>query len=190
MSTAMLPALLAEARVKTTAFSPWHLSTSTDLRPAYRRLWAAVFTITIIAKLSQCAISSRVATSWNTLEQNSTPVAQASDHSRRPLLIDDSYLVYALALSEYLKPDVRVALHPQCFLCTNVSDREFALARVPTQPFSDVFLLGPSQRLQAEAQQARRTGPDQPHYHCIDVIDNCSSSPRLFNWSAGSRRQS
>jgi hypothetical protein len=163
---------------------------STHVQPAHRRAWAVVFTIIVIAKLSQCALSSRATTWWNTLEQNSTPVAQAIDRSRRPLLIDDNYLVYALALSEYLKPDVRVALHPRCFLCTNVQGRAFTLAGVRPQPFSDVFLLGPSERLQAEAQRERRTGAGQPHYHCIDVLDNCSSSLRLFNWSAGTIRRS
>jgi uncharacterized membrane protein len=160
---------------------------SPDVPPAQRRLWAAVFALIVGAKLSQCALSSRATTWWNTLEQNSMSVAQVIDRSQHPLLVDDNYLVYALALSEYLKPDVRVALSPRCYLCADAPHRGLTLANVHPLRFSDVFLLGPSRGLQAQVRQAKRTASDRPYYHCIDVIHNCPSSLHLFNWSARSR---
>jgi uncharacterized membrane protein len=152
-----------------------------------RRIWAAAFVLIAGAKLSQCVLSSRAETWWNTLEQQSISVAQIVNRSQHPVLVDDNYLVYALALSEYLKPDVRVVLSPRCYLCADAPDRKVTLAIGRQQRFGDVFLLGPSLELQAQARQVQSTAADRAHYYCINVFQNCASSLQLFQWSARSR---
>ncbi|MGH7728685.1 MAG: glycosyltransferase family 39 protein [Vulcanimicrobiaceae bacterium] len=148
--------------------------------PARRRFWAAALVIVVGAKLTQCALSSQAVTWWNTLEQNSISIAQTVDRSQRPLLVDAGYLVYALALSEYLKPDVPVALFPSCYLCAGAPNREPGLASLHPQRFSDVFLLDPRRDLRRQVQAATRSDSNHPHYLCIDVFHSCASSLRLF----------
>jgi uncharacterized membrane protein len=154
---------------------------SPELPPARRRWWALAFSLIAGAKIAQCAVSSQATTWWNTLEQTSLPVAQAINRAQNPLLVDESYLVYALALSEYLKPGVQTALYPRCYLCEDALNSQTALANLNPQDFSDVFLVAPTRGLIAEATRAE-AATDGPQYHCIDVLHNCRSSLNLFNW--------
>jgi uncharacterized membrane protein len=147
-----------------------------------RSVWQAVFLAVLAGRFASIAASSQAETWWNKLNERSISVARAIDETKRPLLVSDNYVGWALSLSNYLAPSVRVAIRPRCYLC-----HADAAAPVPlddiavTGRVSDLFLLGPSKQLQARADSALgRLPPPRPLNHCIDVRDDCASALRLW----------
>jgi uncharacterized membrane protein len=134
----------------------------------------ALFVVLLAFRLDSMVVSSRAMTWWNKEQDNSIAVANAVNATERPVIVSEDFLLYSLALSNYLRPDVRFALRPKCYFC------EYPLPKVdesvlPPGDFTDVFALGPSPQLQSILVSAIAARHLHVTYHCINVRHNCTS---------------
>jgi hypothetical protein len=147
-----------------------------------KAVWQTLAVAVLAGRLASCAVSSQAETWWNKLNEHSIDVARAINATQRPLLAGDDYIGWALSLSNYLDPKVRVELRPRCYLCHNEQSGPVPLeAALIPERITDVFLIAPSEQLKAQAASALERLPEpRPLDHCIDVRRNCVSSLNLW----------
>ena len=127
------------------------------------------------ARTASAAASSQALTWWNKMEDNSIYVADAVNRSERPLIVSDAYLDYALALGNYLRPDVAVAVRPPCYMCSDRSKPILDATVLPAGHYTDLYALGPSPRLQQLLKALIAQRDPNIVYHCINIRHNCDS---------------
>jgi hypothetical protein len=146
-----------------------------------RRNWLIAFALIFSAKIGSCALSSQAHTWWTKSNMRSFAVAAALNHVPNALLITDNYIVWAIALSEYLDPHMAVALKPRCYLCASQTTGEIDLqALSSSSEIGTVFLLGPSAALQSKVKAIIDVEPHPPAYECIDIRNSCADGLSLF----------
>ena len=133
------------------------------------QLGSVLFGVILSLRLASCLAAARAETWWNKLQQQSIAVAATINARPHPLLVSDGYSVWALSIAEYLRPDVRVLVRPECYLCDGKRGEPL---RVPPTEAGDLFLLGPSPALKSELQSR----PDR----CIDTRSNCVGDLSLW----------
>jgi uncharacterized membrane protein len=138
--------------------------------------WYVALCSLLFARGVSCAVSSRAVTWWSTQWDNSIAAAQVVNQAREPVLVSDDYLLYSLALANYLRPDIKVVLRPRCYECLDRSTPGITTGMLPRGPFTDAFALGPSPELQQLLRAWVRRGDVRAAYHCINVRRNCTSS--------------
>jgi len=136
--------------------------------------WYAAFCVLLLSRVMSCTVSSGALTGWSAEWDNSIAVARVVNGSRKPLLVSDHYLLYALVLANYLRPDIKVVLRPRCYLCDLVPESVTG-GMLPRGPFSDAFALGPSPELQRLIRIWSARGDVRGTYRCINVRRNCTS---------------
>ena len=149
--------------------------------PAARRNWLIAFALIFSAKIGSCALSSQAHTWWTKANMRSFAVAATLNHAPNALLISDNYIVWAIALSEYLDPHMAVALKPRCYLCASRSTGEIDLRGLSSSGgIGTAFLLGPSAALQSKVKAIIDVERHPPAYECIDIRNNCAGGLSLF----------
>jgi len=166
------------------------LAAQTGIRSGLRVWpWYVAFCVLLLSRVLSCAVSSRAVTWWSTEWDNSIAVAQVVNQSPKPVLISEQYLLYALVLANYLRPDITVVLRPQCYLCDLPPERVTA-RMLPRSPFADAFALGPSPRLQYLIRKWSGDVRVRARYRCINVRRNCKSDLNVEPvFDAGFRKQ-
>jgi uncharacterized membrane protein len=153
---------------------------SSSLRRPRAQAWSIVFFLVVAVRIGSCLLAENAQTWWSEYNNRSISVATAINDADRPLLMGDDYIVWALSISEYADPRVRVSLNPRCYLCTLTKDRpDLAVVSTP-KGIGSVFLLGPSNSLQQNVIGLLRKQPDAPAYRCINIRDNCKGSLQIF----------
>ncbi len=132
-------------------------------------LWTLLLVGVLCGRLATDVASARAQTWWSKFNEQSIALASAIDAQPRPLLVSDSYAVWALSVGEYLRPDDAVLLRPNCYLCDAPPSPPPPL---PPHAGFDVFLLGPSPALLTEYRSTA--------FRCIDVRSNCTSNLTLW----------
>ncbi|MGH7727697.1 MAG: glycosyltransferase family 39 protein [Vulcanimicrobiaceae bacterium] len=143
-----------------------------------RRVAGAAYLAVVVllaARIVSCAASARANTWWSEQWDDSIAVARAIDSAPHSLLVSDDYLLYSLALSNYLRPDVEVVLRPQCYLCADRNLPRVSAGDLPRGHFGTVFALGPSPQLQQLLKTEVPRRYPGARYRCINVRQNCTS---------------
>jgi uncharacterized membrane protein len=147
------------------------------------RIWSAVFALVLLGRISSCAVSSQATSWWNDFDERSIAVAQTINASAKPLFVSDNYISYVLSVAEYLRPDIPVSVRASCYLCSmksvTVVGADFG---EQLRRSSDVYLLGPSQVLQARVEGSLERSRGRARYWCIDIRKNCAGELRLWRW--------
>jgi uncharacterized membrane protein len=152
------------------------LYAATAARSASRALAGyGLLVVILAANAASCFFSSQATTWWSKMEDNSIAVAGAIDRSSRPVVVSDAYLDYALVLSNYLRPDVKVALRPPCYECADRAKESLDASLLPSGQFTDLFALGPSPQLQRFLRALIARRHLKIAYHCINVRHSCAS---------------
>ncbi len=129
----------------------------------------------LVARTSSIVVSSQAVTSWTTQWDQSLNVASTIDEAKRPLIVGDNLLLYDIVLADYVRSDVAVVVRPRCYECSLPDPPPVEARNLPPGPFSEVFALGPSPKLQSMLQSwARAQHPPIP-YTCINARRNCRS---------------
>jgi hypothetical protein len=134
----------------------------------------ALLVVLLAFRVDSMVVSSRAMTWWNKEQDNSIAVANAVNATERPVIVSEDFLLYSLALSNYLRPDVRFSLRPRCYFC-EYPPPKLDESVLPPGDFTDVFALGPSPQLQAILVSAIAARHLHVTYHCINVRHNCTS---------------
>lgn len=144
-------------------------------RDSLRRLvgFGALLAVLTVGAAS-CYASAHATTWWSKMQDDSISVAAAVNATRRPLIAGDAYLDYALVLSNYLRPDIAVALRPSCYMCGDRTKPALDASVMPAGTYSDVFELGGSPRFHALLLRLLAAHPGIA-YHCINIRHNCTS---------------
>ncbi|MGH7727696.1 MAG: glycosyltransferase family 39 protein [Vulcanimicrobiaceae bacterium] len=167
------------------------LTSTTSAASRSRAVLAFVALVAILgARVLSCVASARADTWWSDSWDSTIAVAQTINREPQPLLVSDNLLMFSLALSNYLRPDVAVALRPRCYLCTGRGLPLFATDNVPRGYFTTVFALGPSAQLQRLVQVEIGARDAQERYRCINVFRNCTSDINVLPLVAGVREDS
>jgi uncharacterized membrane protein len=142
-----------------------------------RRVWQAGFALIIAARICSCFASLESTTWWTKYSIRSVEVAKVVNSTAEPLLVSDDYLVWSLALAEYLDPTTAVAISPSCYLCTQ---RYHPLPdlTVLANAARPVFLLGTSDSLQAQVNAAIADKPD-PTVRTIRIFEGSANDLKL-----------
>jgi uncharacterized membrane protein len=141
-----------------------------------RPVWGYAFLIILLgARTASVIQSAQAMTWWNKMQDNSIAVARTVDRSARPLIVSDADLLYALALSNYLRPDVAVAMRSPCYECADHTQPKLDAGLIPPGHFTDLFELGPSERLQTVMRNLMAHERLSIAYHCINIRNNCAS---------------
>jgi uncharacterized membrane protein len=151
-------------------------SSAWTVRRSRTALAYALLVVVLLARGVSAAESAQAPTWWNKMHDNSISVASAVNRTEHPVIVSDAYLVYALALSNYLRPGVRVALRPSCYMCSDRTPPRVDATLLPRGHYSDLFALGPSPRLQRLLRTLIAEREPAVAYHCINVRDNCVSA--------------
>jgi hypothetical protein len=143
--------------------------------------WQALFVIILACRFASLAVSSQADTWWNKFDEKSIAVARIVNGTGHAVLVSDDYLVFALTLSNYLDPNIRVALKPRCYLCKiDSGDAPSPDLVERAKEAGSIFLLGPSRGLEARFEDlALGTAPND-RLRCIDVRSNCKSDLSLW----------
>jgi hypothetical protein len=135
--------------------------------------WGALIAVLTAGAVS-CFASAHATTWWSKMQDDSISVAAAVNATQRPLLAGDAYLDYALVLSNYLRPDIAVALRPSCYMCGDRTKPTLDASIMPAGSYTDVFELGGSPQLHALLLRLLAAHPGIA-YHCINIRHNCAS---------------
>lgn len=151
-------------------------------RPRARGIWAGVIGLMFVSRIASCMLSTTASTWWNSYNIRTREVAAQINESRRPLILSDDYIEWSLMLSEYLDPNIEVALRPRCYLCKLEKPASFAPADFADgKGARDVFLIAPSEQLRAiiPAQwDASRIGVN---VNCINIRGSCLGGIELWH---------
>jgi uncharacterized membrane protein len=143
--------------------------------------WQALFVAILACRFASLAVSSQADTWWNKFDEKSIAVAKIVNSTGRAVLVSDDYLVFALTLSNYLDPSIRVALKPRCYLCNVAAGEGPAPELVErAKEAGPIFLLGPSQGLEARFEDLALGSASNDRLRCIDVRSNCKSDLSLW----------
>jgi hypothetical protein len=151
------------------------LAFATALRDARRYAGYAALAMLLAVRAYSSFAASEAETWWNKMQDDSIAVARSVNAAKLPLVVSDNILDYSLVLSEYLRPDVMLVLRPRCYLCTESSAPPLDAGLLPDRPFTDVYALGPSPRLQARLRELIAARGLNVAYHCINARHNCPS---------------
>jgi uncharacterized membrane protein len=134
----------------------------------------AALVAVLTAGAASCIASAHATTWWSKMQDNSISVASAVNATQRPLVAGDAYLDYALVLSNYLRPDIAVALRPSCYMCADRRKPTLDASIVPAGSYTDVFELGGSPKLHTLLLRLLAAHPGVA-YHCINIRHSCTS---------------
>jgi hypothetical protein len=135
----------------------------------------AILIVLLASRAASSFVSSQATTWWNKMQDNSIAVADVIDSTPRPLIVSDAYIDYSLVLSNYLRPDIRVALRPSCYECANPAAAKLDASVLPPGHFTDIFAVGPSPQLQALLHSLIAQRHLTVAYHCVNVRHSCPS---------------
>ena len=142
-----------------------------------RAISSALVATLLIARLGAGISSARAQTWWNDYHIRSIDVAHIIDAARDPFVASDAYLGYSLSVLEYVAPSTGVYLRPRCYLCTTPDSREDSRQLI-AHAGDNVFLIGPTPKLQATARDALR--PRHREYRCVDIRGICKGDLDLY----------
>jgi uncharacterized membrane protein len=146
---------------------------------AAKPLWWGAAATVALAGIASCVVSSQ-ATTWATKDYEvNRDVAGVINDADRPVIVSDAPASRLLGLSYYLAPHIPLRLHLVCDQC-DVPAAGRADLIAGTARFGDVFLLGPSSRLEAQVQSLAESRSFRFRYVGITAFPQRATPLDLF----------
>jgi uncharacterized membrane protein len=149
-----------------------------------QKLWQVIMAIIISVGVLSCVKSSQAETWWHqTLNRDTSAVAEIINKAERPLLISNNSPANILSLSYRLDPKVKYLYKPECYTSCNAlksrnikTETEYQL-NIPEIPqgFTDVFLLETS-----PSEEWKRNIAENQTYKITPMLN--PSSDEFVSW--------
>lgn len=166
-----MPAFLGFDLALVALFS-WKLSDTSQWARSVS--WQVALSLVILARTISCAESAVAPTWWNSYNMQPSEVAARLNAISHPLIISDDYILWTLALAEYLNPSFDVALNPRCYQCKLTRPASIAdLVPEHSTGSRTVVLVAPSKQLLKTVRAAMAADGVAADLECVDVRDSC-----------------